>query len=58
MTSGEALELVNEFRASLITSKSIQGLYLGEAEGATEGAVPMVRVWDLVVLVAMAERRL
>ena len=38
--------------------KAFKGLYLGEAEGATEGAAPMARVWDLVVLVAMAKRRL
>ena len=42
--------------------KAFKRLYLGEAEGATEGAAegaaPMAQVWDLVVLVAMAEGRL
>ena len=34
--------------------KAFKMLYLGEAEGAA----PMARVWNLVVLVAMAEGRL
>ena len=38
--------------------KAFKRLYLGEAEGAAEEAAPMARVWDLVVLVAMAEGRL
>ena len=42
--------------------KAFKRIYLGEAEGATEGeaegAAPMARVWDLVVLVAMTEGRL
>ena len=47
-------------------SRTVLGLVIGtvllltveEAEGATEGAALMARVWYLVVLVAMAERRL